>query len=172
MKASDFYFQLSKNGDEHFFLITPKAFYDTEGCLSDESGIADEILPVGFGEACESTYEYDGDPDLGRQHLLNIGMKEIDFQFQAGEKSEASNDSEHGEYEEQETEDDNEDPEDNEIDNLLYRTPKEREMANPFDYKNVSTDKLLRHLNVMISTEAFEEAAKIQAELNSRKTEV
>ena len=166
-KASDFYFQLSHNQEEgHFFLITPVSFYDKEGCLSDESGVADEILPPEFNEIAESTYEFDGPPEFGRQLLLNFGMKEIDFQFGAGEKSQPPND----DYEIIEDEENQEDDE-NEIENLLYRTPKEDEI-NPFDYKNVSTDKLLRHLNVMISTEAYEEAAKIQTELNSRQTEV
>lgn len=161
-KASDFYFQLSHNQEEeHFFLIVLRSFYDKEGCLSDESGVADEILPPGFGEACESTYEYDGNPELGRQLLLNLGMKEINFGFGAGEKSQTPDDQEYNE----------ENPEDDEIDTLLYRDTSQLQI-NPFDYKNVSTDKLLRHLNVMISTEAYEEAAKIQTELNSRQTEV
>ncbi|HEY4755762.1 MAG TPA: hypothetical protein VIH28_06895 [Ignavibacteriaceae bacterium] len=159
MKASDFYFQLSNNDGDYFFLITPRTYYDSQGCLSDESGIADGILPEGFSELAESTYEYNKEPQLGRQILIDIGMKEINFGLQPGEPSKDG--SEEDEYY------DDEDPEDNEIDNLLYRDTDQLQI-NAFDYKNISTDKLIRHMNIMVSTEAFEEAAKIKKELDSR----
>ncbi len=161
MKPQDFYFELSKNEDEAFFLITPKAYYDKEGCLSDESGLADEILPSGFCELAESTYEYNGTPENGRQLLIDLGMKEISFGFQKGEPSNNEDTLEDGE--------DHEDGEEyNELDELLKEDDSEYKA---FDYKNLSTDKLLRHMRVMIDTEAFEEAAKIRDELNSRETQ-
>ena len=161
MKPQDFYFELSKNEDEAFFLITPKAYYDKEGCLSDESGLADEILPSGFCELAESTYEYNGTPENGRQLLIDLGMKEISFGFQKGEPSNNEDTLEDGE--------DHEDGEEyNELDELLKEDDSEYKA---FDYKNLSTDKLLRHMRVMIDTEAFEEAAKIRDELNSREAQ-
>lgn len=156
MQAKDFYFQLVRQMSGNFFLITPISLYDIDGILSDESGVADEVLPEGFYELTESTYEYQGTPETGRQLLIDIGMKEINFGFQPGEPSLQSDN-------EVLMEDDVED--DNEIDNLLYYNTDEQ---HSFDYNNISTDKLIRHLNVMISTEAFEEAAKIKIELNSR----
>lgn len=159
MKPQDFYFELRKDVSGTFYLITPKNYYDTEGCLSDESGVADDILPAGFSEMAESTYEFTGNSEVGRQLLLDLGMKEISFGLQKGEASMHPEGPMNGE----------ETPEEyNELDDLL----KEDDSAfNEFDYKNLSTDKLLRHLQVMINTEAFEEAAKIRDELNSRETQ-
>jgi hypothetical protein len=83
MKPRDFYFQLCQGDDfpGHYFMITPKDYFDSEGALSDESGIADDVVPEGFGELSESTYEYDGDPLEGRRNLLALGFTEIDFGF-------------------------------------------------------------------------------------------
>ena len=155
MEPKDFYFELSRKVSGSFFLITPRLYYDTEGCLSDESGIADEVVPEGFYELQESTYEYQGTPEKGRELLIDIGMKEINFGLQPGEPSAESSDDDQ-EFEEDDLKD--------EIDILL----KNEDEPHPFDYKNVSTDKLIRHLNVMLSTDAFEEAAKIRDELTSR----
>lgn len=155
MEPKDFYFELSHNASGTFFLITPVAYYETEGCLSDKSGVADAVLPKGFYELMESTYEYDGNIEIGRQILLDLGFKEISFGLSPGEQSvnSATNPN-------LENEDD-----DNDLDILLNETPDE---PYPFDYKNVATDKLLRHLKMMVSTDSFEEAAKIRDELNSR----
>lgn len=161
MTPQDFYFELCREVSGTFYLITPKAYYDREGCLSDESGLADEILPSGFCELAESTYEYNGTPENGRQLLIDLGMKEISFGFQKGEPSNNEDTLEDGE--------DHEDGEEyNELDELLKEDDSEYKA---FDYKNLSTDKLLRHMRVMIDTEAFEEAAKIRDELNSRETQ-
>lgn len=148
MEAKDFYFELSQNAEECVFLITPRHYYDIEGVLSDESNVAGDLLPEGFSELTESTYEFNGTPEVGRQLLIDIGMKEFNFGFQPGEPSSKS-----------------EEVEQDEVDNLLYRNQPEPDL---FDYKNVSTDKLIRHMNMMASTEAFEEAAKIKKELDSR----
>jgi hypothetical protein len=158
MEAKDFYFELCRKETDSYFLITPKSYYDKEGCLSDESGIADEALPKGFYELQESMYEYDGTSENGRQLLIDAGMKEISFGLGPGEPSSPGMDEE-GEYEE-----DDEDYREDDLDTLL----KDDDQPNAFDYKNISSDKLLRHLNVMVSTDAFEEAAKIRDELNSR----
>lgn len=158
MEAKDFYFQQSKGPEgETLFYITPKAYYDREGCLSDESGVANSILPVEFGEVMESVYEYEGEPQAGRQILLDLGMQEINFGLDEGEPSVQRDDDEY--Y--QDPEDEGED----EITSLLKEDSNE---PHPFDYKNVSTDMLIRHKKMMIETEAYEEAAKIQEELNSR----
>lgn len=158
MTPQDFYFELCREVSGTFYLITPKAYYDREGCLSDESGLADAILPSGFCELAESTYEYNGTPENGRQLLIDLGMKEISFGFQKGEPSNKEDTLEDGEYQ----------AEYDELDELLKEDDIEYKA---FDYKNLSTDKLLRHMRVMIDTEAFEEAAKIRDELNSRETQ-
>lgn len=160
MEPKDFYFQLSRSEQGDFFLITPKEYYDREGALSDESGVADEVLPEGFAEAMESMYEYNGNPETGRQILLSLGMKEIDFGFGAGEPSAPPNDNEDYEPNEEDFDEDGD-----EIVRLLKDNPDE---PHPFDYKNVSTDMLIRHQKMMIETESFEEAAKIRDELISR----
>ena len=167
MEAKDFYFELSNCRttsdieDQWVFAITPKAYYDAEGCLSDEEGVAEGILPDGFEEVAESQYEYHGDPQQGRQLLLSLGMKEISFGLAPGEKSSEANDEEYAEDEDMEEEGTDED----ELDEMLKEHNCE---PNPFDYKNVSTDKLLRHMSIMLSTDAFEEAAKIRDELIGR----
>ncbi len=151
MKPKDFYFEVCRDVSNTFYLITPKSYYDREGCLSGESGIADSVLPQGFYELAESTYDFEGTPEEGRQILLNLGMKEISFGLQKGEVS--VNEEEFKE-------------EYDELDSLLKED--EKNEPHPFDYKNVSTDKLIRHRKMMIETEAYEEAAKIRDELISR----
>ena len=151
MEAKDFYFELSRKVSGNIFLITPKTYYDKEGCLSDESGIADAVVPKGFYELTESIYEYEGTPEQGRELLISLGMKEINFGLEPGEPSAESSD-------------DMEFVEEDELDILLNNGNEPQ----PFDYKNISTDKLIRHLNVMVSTDAYEEAAKIRDELKSR----
>ncbi len=154
MQPKDFYFEYSKQAEEPCFLITPRTYYDLEGVLSDESGVADAVVPEGFYELAESMYEYDGNIEHGRQLLLDAGFQEISFGLTPGETSQDTTE----EYNDEEEEYD-------EIDTLLQ----EDNEPHPFDYKNVSTDKLLRHLTVMVSTDAFEEAAKIRDELKSRE---
>lgn len=167
MEAKDFYFEVCRDVSNTFYLITPKSYYDREGCLSDESGVANDILPAGFFELAESTYEFEGTPEEGRQKLLDIGMKEISFGFQAGEPSREADDEEYedGDPDEEYENGDHEEKYD-ELDILLKEDGNNE--PHPFDYKNVSTDKLIRHRKMMIETEAYEEAAKIRDELISR----
>lgn len=166
MEPKDFYFQLVEDAVEEpsaVFLITPKKYYDKEGCISDESGVADEVLPEGFGELMESHYEFDGNPKIGRDILINIGMTEINFGLTPGEPS-AEPDDEEG-YDDEDDEDNTEDLDD--LDELLKDDNKI--VPKSFDYANLSTDQLMRHKKMMISTEDYLEAAKIQNELNSRE---
>ncbi|HUU88966.1 MAG TPA: hypothetical protein VMX17_14620 [Candidatus Glassbacteria bacterium] len=164
MEPKDFYFQLVEdvNSDPPaYFLITSKKYYDTEGCISDESGVADEVLPQGFGELMESHYEFDGTPQLGRDILLNIGMTEINFGLAAGEPVREGGDEEYDEGQDYGDEEDDE----QDLDALLNNG--EVSMKS-FDYKNLSTDQLIRHRKVMVNNEDYMEAAKIQKELDSR----
>lgn len=158
MEARDFYFELVHKASGSIFLITPKNWYDVEGVLSGESGVADGIIPTTFEEILQSHYQYEGNVEIGRQILLDLGMTEISFGLQAGEPSSI------GETYEDDGEEYDDEHDNNDIDSLLYSVDKQDE----FDYKNLSTDKLMRHLNVMVSTDAFEEAAKIRDEINSR----
>jgi hypothetical protein len=158
MEPKDFYFQLVHQASGSFFLITPKTVYDLDVCLSDESGVADEILPDGFYELTESTYEFDGDLERGRQLLIGLGLKEIDFGFNNPVEPVQGGDED---YDEEYREEDEED-----LDELLKGDPLDK--AKTFDLPNISTDKLLRHHKMMVLTESFEEAAKIRDELHSR----
>jgi hypothetical protein len=81
MEGKDFYFQMMTNDDKTVvFLITPKKFYDTEGCLLDVEGAAGEILPRGFTEVQPSFFKYAGNtPEIGKEMLSTIGMIEINF---------------------------------------------------------------------------------------------
>lgn len=161
MEAKDFYFQLTHRELKNFFLITPIEVYNKDGVLSEESGVADEVLPKGFIETQESVYEYEGEPQVGRQILLDLGMQEINFGLDEGEPSTNSNDDEGYFY-------NGERIEEEEYDELKELLKEDSNEPHPFDYKNVSTDMLIRHKKMMIETEAYEEAAKIQEELNSR----
>jgi len=163
MEPKDFYFQLVHQASSSFFLITPKVIYDLDGCLSDESGVADEVLPDGFYELTESTYEYDGNLETGRQLLIGLGMKEIDFGFNNPvEPMQGGDEMEEG-YEGDEFFDERR--EYNELDTLLKE---ETEPTKKFDLQNISTDKLLRHHKIMVMSESFEKAALIRDELHSR----
>lgn len=164
MEPKDFYFQLVENTTEDppsYFIITPKKFYDTEGCLSDESGFTEGVLPENFYELAESMFEFDGNPKLGRDILLNLGVTEINFGFNNPVEPVQGGDAEYEDFEDGEG--NTEDLDD--LDSLLNNgaTP-----VNNFDYKNLSTDQLLRHIKVMVNNEDYLEAAKIQKELDSR----
>lgn len=191
MDGKDFYFQLIKE-PKPYFLITPKIYYDREGCLSDESGIADGILPMNFSEETESTFSFLGNQDAGRELLLASGFIEIDFGFGAVEPTDDPDDDDYPEVddddEEEYEEEDEETPEDDEVDNrarhnpppnrhggvldeidfLLNEKEENQPVANAFDYKNKTTAELIRHKKVMVASESYLEAAKIQTELETR----
>ncbi len=162
MEPKDFYFQLIKDPTRKpadCFLITPRYHYDLEGCLSEESEVAKSVLPDGFLELSYSMYVYNGDATIGRQILLNLEMKEIDFGLNPGEPSTSNSDSMDNNYHEEETDEDD----------LDYLLQNDEPQVNSFDYINLSTDQLMRHQKVMLNTEDYMEAAKIQKELDSRK---
>lgn len=194
MNGKDFYFQLIKE-PKPYFLITPKIYYDREGCLSDESGIADGILPMNFSEETESTFSFLGNQDAGRELLLASGFIEIDFGFGAVEPTDDPED-EYDPDDNNDDEDEEETPEDDEVDNrarhrvpnrqinnfpisingdkmddidsLLNEKEENQPVANAFDYKNKTTAELIRHKKVMVASESYLEAAKIQTELETR----
>jgi len=170
MEPKDFYFQLIREGEPHF-LITPKQYYNSEGCLSDESGVADGILPQGFCESAESMYEFVGNIDTGRELLLAAGMEEIDFGFNNRVEPVEGGDEEmvNEEFDEEER-DVEEDT--NDLDSLLNEDNNCESSTAPGDYSNVPNDKLIRHLKMMLTCESFEEAAKIRDELTSRGVEI
>ena len=164
MKASDFYFQLINDPSSDpscFFLITPRLYYDSEGCLSDESGLADEVLPNKFVELAESTFEYNGPTEHGRQTLIDAGFVEINFGLDSVKPVENLE----GEDDYEETEEEEEEDE-NDIDYLLKQD--DVKSSHNLDYSNLPSSQLERHLKAMIQTESFLEAAKIKKELDSR----
>jgi hypothetical protein len=274
MEGRDFYYQMMTNDDKSVvFLITPKKFYDTEGCLIDVAGAANEILPRGFTEMQPSFFRYNGNNvAIGKEMLQTIGMIEINFgltsvkpnksreheadledndedeeHFEEGpanvnhgprveedpyEDDEEVDEDDDDEEEEPEPEDDEEDFDNehedeehlpppngerpviiprlgnlnlgpgafnnanqpannpppppananvpsrplpvvnetsNDLDELLSDASIQKKETNSgFDYSGMATDALLRHRKVMIDTESYMEAAKIQAELDSR----
>lgn len=68
--GTKYYWQRSRHGDEDVFLITPKEFFDAEGCLDDRhfEAYTDDI-PEGFHSLMESTFEFRGNPDEGEKIL-------------------------------------------------------------------------------------------------------
>ena len=133
MKPSDFYFQLVHQASGSFFLITPVLYYDTEGCLSDESGVADSVLPKGFYELTESTYEYEGTLETGRQLLIDIGTREIDFGFNNAVEPSESNEEDYYHEDEESDEEFQQHKSDDELDSLLSET----EPTKTFDLQNM-----------------------------------
>ena len=167
MKAEDFYFQLihcPQTEPDYVFLVTPRLYYDSEGCLSDEGGIADEVMPNGFGELMESHYEYNGNAQVGRQILLDAGFVEIDFGFNNPVLPNQPGDDEEDYHEEEANEEDySNEKYEQDIDYLLKHGE-----SKPLSYKDASNEKLLRHLKIMLMSDSFEDAAKIRDELLSR----
>jgi len=148
MIPSDFYFQLCYTPDsltatDNYFMITPKEYFDSEGGLSDESGVADDIVPDGFYELQESTYEYDGDALEGRGMLLSLGFIEIDFGFEDCEPYPGIQD----------------------VGNIPNRPLSKKIIVAP----KKSKDELLKIMMDAIEAEDFEKAAEIRDELKLRE---
>jgi hypothetical protein len=270
MEGKEFYYQVMNDSDgKAVFLITPKAFYDTEGCLFDSMGAVNEILPRGFQEYKPSYFSFPGDPAIAKQMLMVLGMTEINFGLTSVKPHKSTehlneeddddegydDDDDEGDYD-----DDDEPDDDDEVDAGLHGprveeqpfynpidaeehekheemdeedidpNPRVNPPINPiqinadinrlglplhfgrpqnptpnnlppnkqtpppaplpqndsgdldellkeaagtkehkgFDYKNMSTAALLRHKTVMINTESYMEASKIQKELDAR----
>ena len=76
----DYYFRMDLNVggiDGPYFSITPKSYFDLEGCLlDDELGIDSLLYSNKFYCMTDSAYEYDGDPNTGRNVLLSLGLIE------------------------------------------------------------------------------------------------
>jgi hypothetical protein len=164
MEPKELYFQLVEDvtaDPPAYFIITPKQYYDAEGCLSDESGFTEGVLPENFYELAESMFEFDGNPQLGRDILLNLGVTEINFGFNNPVEPVQGGDDDYDEGQDYHEED-----EENDLDELLKDDNKV--IKKSFDYANLSTDQLLRHKKVMVDNEDYMEAAKIQKELDSR----
>lgn len=151
MKPSDFYFQLcaSDGLTDHYFSITPKDYFDETGALSDESGVADDVLPEGFYEEQESTYTYDGDPLEGRRNLLALGFTETDFEFPGCEPYQMTH------------------PVENPIAGSLAHLGHAKGV-----YSRYSVDDLTEMLLRAVESEEFEKAAELRDEINSRKKNI
>ena len=165
MEPKELYFQLVEDvtaDPPAYFIITPKQYYDAEGCLSDESGFTEGVLPENFYELAESMFEFDGNPQLGRDILLNLGVTEINFGFNNPVEPVQGGDDDYDEGQDYHEED-----EENDLDELLKDDNKV--IKKSFDYANLSTDQLMRHKKVMVDNEDYMEAAKIQKELDSRE---
>lgn len=76
LKPNEYYFQQVRDDDEDIFLITPKEYFDTNGCLPDLY-MPQQAFPPGFYELCDATFEYDGDSAKGRDLLLAAGFIEL-----------------------------------------------------------------------------------------------
>ena len=77
---ADYYFRMDLNvggADGPYFSITPKSYFDFNGYLLDsELGIDTLLCNNKFYCMTDSTYEYDGDPNIGRTLLLKLGFIE------------------------------------------------------------------------------------------------
>ena len=80
LKPEDFYFQLDIADfgySDHYFIINPKSFYDTyKRQMDSELTPYTTCIPDGFDEDCDTTFSYNGDPQVGRQLLLQAGFIE------------------------------------------------------------------------------------------------
>lgn len=80
LQPSDFYFQLdlgSSGYANHYFIINPKGYYDIyKRQMSREITPYVSCIPHGFDEDCETTFTYNGNPQVGRQLLLQAGFIE------------------------------------------------------------------------------------------------
>lgn len=68
-----YYYQVSPDGFS--ISIVSKSFWDANKCLNDR-GIPDGVMPAGFYELCESTYEFDGSTQDGINVLNAAGFVE------------------------------------------------------------------------------------------------
>ena len=84
-KPNEFYFQFCPGDDENvedgvsedpYFLITGIKYYDRHKHLDDNCGQHNTPVPKDFYELTEATFEYDGDPQVGRQLLSELGFVE------------------------------------------------------------------------------------------------
>lgn len=74
-----YYFQAYPDPDSGtIFLIAEKTHFDKTGYFDDDirDDLEDTLGPLGFYDLEETTYEYDGPPEDGRQKLLQLGMVE------------------------------------------------------------------------------------------------
>lgn len=69
----ELYFAMS---DEGWFLITPKEFWDAHGHMYDQHIECEQLEHAGFYDLDECSWEYDGDPERGREVLLQLGLEE------------------------------------------------------------------------------------------------
>lgn len=78
INQSDYYFQVHVDPvDGDSFIITPKEYFDKTGKILDmEECVPAQILPPGFSELTDSTYEYSGATARGRFTLLTNGFVE------------------------------------------------------------------------------------------------
>lgn len=82
MKASDFVFCVNNSeGDEYItFPITSTEYWNENGCICDgqEDHDVRELLPDGFSNSMEGTWEYNGAAEEGKQKLLDAGFVHSD----------------------------------------------------------------------------------------------
>ena len=78
MKASDFVFCVNTSEGEDYitFPITSLEYWNENGCICDgqEDDDVRELLPRGFSNTMEGTWEYNGDWTEGKQKMLNAGF--------------------------------------------------------------------------------------------------
>lgn len=78
MKASELVFCVDFScEDEAYFSISTSEYFEENGCTND-SGDDDEnisnLLPCGFSNSMEASWEYDGDWRDGKEKLLAAGL--------------------------------------------------------------------------------------------------
>jgi len=76
-KPEDFYFMVENSGHA---VITPKEYYDQNGCMYDQHLLIDHILPKELGEEMEGAYSFEVSPEEMRDKLLKLGFVEHTLQ--------------------------------------------------------------------------------------------
>lgn len=73
----DWYFFRDSESREDFNIVH-KRLYHTEHVIDDNHISGRIILPTGFGEAQESIFEYEGEPEEGEQALRDFGFVKLE----------------------------------------------------------------------------------------------
>lgn len=74
-------FWVDNDGGYDEFCLVTKEYFDKEGCLSDRGFPHHSCLPAGFRETSESSYEFEGETQVGVEQLVACGFTQIDNPF-------------------------------------------------------------------------------------------
>src|SRR5271165_7206454 len=73
-QSSDFYFSVFDSDGTTMISIVPKAFFDKEDCIWDQSMNLDHLLPKDFGEEMECVWGTERSVEDTIKELLHLGF--------------------------------------------------------------------------------------------------